>query len=307
MSLSETNDSVAESSYRSYLLLIILAFFIFVLVAALALARRPRAPRASGTAVALSTSLRSLEQNVRYGPGITTQARSPVPSLDRSLGDVWHLITTSPARIAVLPTGHPTRWFELSAVVSSKQRTGQLELLTSLSQRAIEPVAATPAYTVVHFGPLRVAGAGALPVALYAIPARRGGRAPQLVVSTLQATYLAPGQAVSRMPALNALGSRDFSGAPIAAGGVASFPVTPGVRGRVQVVVRGEASAGNLSIAATLGTTTRSGVIGATPATLALGPFPAAGRNIVLRVGRAVGHSGGAELILANMHLAPSG
>jgi hypothetical protein len=310
VSPSETNDSAAESSYRSYLLPIIVVGLIIALVAAFVLARQPGTPSASGTAatpVTPRTPLQILQQNVRYGAGITTPVRSPVPSLDKPLGDVWHVISASPARIAVLPTGSISRWFELSAVVSSKQQGGQLELLTSLGKRAIATVATSPAYTVVNFGPLRVSGVGTLPIALYAIPARRGARAPQLVVSPPQAIYLAPGQAVSRMPALNALGSSDFSGEPIAEGGVASFRVTPGVRGRVQVVVTGETSAGSLSIAATLGTTTHSGVIGATPATLALGPFPAGGANIVLRIGRAVGHSGNAELILKNMHLARTG
>jgi hypothetical protein len=286
----------------AWLLAVVLVSFAAVLIAAFLAARRPvgapspspakpKGPDATGRVV--------------YGQGIDRLVQTPIAELTPVLGSRWHLLSGSPASVAVLPTGRPTRFFQLSAVVASPRGPARLELLTANGERGLASVG-HPGIAVINFGPLRVTNRDALHLALFSIQASSARRGPPLVVSPLQAVYLRAGEAVRRMPAIAEPGPGGLHGITVFPGDLVRLAITPGVQGRCGLLLHAVAREGDVVVSAIVGGVIRSGVIGRHPTLLYLGPYPRTSRIVRIRVSRSGRGGSRVRVLLGDSQLVPA-
>jgi hypothetical protein len=168
-------------------------------------------------------------------------------------------------------------------VAVALHRGARLEIVTSSEQRAIETVE-PGSFHIVNFGPLLAARAGRTGVALVSVQPHGTGAGPNLVISPLQAEYLAPGEAVKRMPALAEMSSTGLRGLFLSSGATGRFAMTPGVVGRCSLALRAATDGGPLRVTATVGTEVHSGTVSGGGSVLRIGPFSHASAFLSLAV-----------------------
>lgn len=274
-----------------------LAALAAALVIAVIVARHPPSQSAAGRATPAAarpspTPRVPFGADAVYGPGMSTVVDSPQPSLRPQLGDEWRELGRETGRVLVSPTGTPSSYFELSVAATARGRAGRLELLTSTEDRAIQPVG-TGSAQVLNYGPLHAAPGRSTGVALMAVAQSGASPGPPLVLSPIQAVFLAPGEALMRMPALAEPGPGGVRGLFVPAGASASFPVTPGMRGPAALRLRGAANRTGIAITVSDGTETRSNAIPRGRSTTVLGTFAHPGGLLSLSVHAPAGHGAG--------------
>jgi hypothetical protein len=286
---------------RQWLLTVVLIGFAAVVIAAFLTARRPLG---SPSPIPAQPEGPDATGRVIYGQGIDRVVQAPIAELTPALGSRWHLLSASPARVAVQPSGRPTNFFQLSAVVASRQSSARLELLTANGERALANIS-HPGVAVINFGPLRVTNRGALPLALFSIHPRTAGHGPPLVISPIQAVYLRAGEAVRRMPAIAEPGPGGLRGIAVFPGDLVRLAITPGVQGRCRLLVRAVTRGAGAVVSATVGGVTRSAFIGPYPTLLYLGPYPRTSTVVRIRVSRSGRGGSRVRVLLGNSRLVP--
>lgn len=286
----------------SWLLAVVLVGFAGVLIATFLIARRP-----TGSASPAPAQPEGPDVTGRaiYGDGIDRVVQSPAAELTPTLGSRWHLLSASPARVAIRPTGRPTRFFQLSAVVASPRGPARLELLTANGEREIASVG-HPGVAVISFGPLRVTNRGVLTLALFSIHPRTPRQGPPLVVSPLQAVYLRAGEAVRRMPAIAEPGPGGLRGITVSPGDLVRLAITPGVQGRCRLLLGAVARGADVVVTATVGGVTRRGVIRVNPTFLHLGPYPRTSAVVRINISRSGLRGSRARVLLGAVRLVPA-
>jgi hypothetical protein len=230
----------------------------------------------------------ALHAGARYGAGLTRVVRAPVAGLRPLLGEEWRELDASVGRAWVYPRGRPSRYFEVSAVVVAQHGPARLEVLTSEGQRAIEP-ADTGSFRVLNFGPLLAPARGGVGLAVSSLQLQSNSPGPSLVLSPLQAEYLAPGEWVTGMPALAEVGPGGLRGVYLAGGSTTRFAMTPGVRGGANLSLRGATVGGAVQITVTVGAEARSARLDGGPIVVQIGPFKNPGSVVSVSVSRPAG------------------
>jgi hypothetical protein len=225
----------------------------------------------------------ALRAGAKYGTGLTHVVRGPVAGLRPVLGEEWRELGQSVGRVWLSPSGQPSRYFEVSAVIVAQHGPARVQLLTSEGQQVLEPVGAAP-FQVVNFGPLLAPGRGGIGVAVSSLQQQRNSPGPNLILSPLQAEYLAPGEWVTGMPALEEVGPGGRRGVYLRAGSSTRFAITPGVRCICHVALQGASVGGSLEVSVTVGSEVRASVLGSKAAGTRLGPFSRAAGVVSLNV-----------------------
>ncbi len=214
-----------------------------------------------------------LDPNTVYGSGVTTTVPAPVPSLRRTLSDTWHRIDPPVARISVLPSGRPARYFSVGAVVVGP-RDSRLEAVTSRDEKALANVAKDP--SVLMLGPFRSTGSARQALALYPIDARKPTSGPPLTISPIDARFRAPGEGLLRQRQLlvpDPLGRPSFE---VPVGSSTAIRMTPGLSGPVTVHLAAATSRGRARVVLRIGGRRRSVTVTPTTTTVQAGPFQVA-------------------------------
>jgi hypothetical protein len=214
----------------------------------------------------------ALHAGARYGAGLTRVVQAPVAGLRPLLGEEWRELDASVGRAWVYPSGTPSRYFEVSAVAVAQHGPARLEVLTSEGQRAIEPTGKGP-FRVLNFGPLLAPARGGVGLAISSLQLQSNSPGPSLVLSPLQAEYLAPGEWVTSMPALAEVGPGGLRGVYLASGSTTRFAMTPGVRGSTNLSLLGATVGGAVQITVTVGAEVRSARLDGGPTVVQIGPF----------------------------------
>jgi hypothetical protein len=251
------------------------------LIAAVIVARQGRQPLAPQTIAHKGSSApasrvppqkASFDAEVTYGAGLTDVTPSPVATLKIQLGDEWRELGRAVGRLLVRPSGIRSQYFEIGTVAVAPQRSARLEILTSTNQRGITSVN-SGAFQVISFGPFLASKHGRTGVALKSVQPHDAKVGARLILSPIQAEYLAPGEAVMRMPALAELGPNGLRGMNIPDGVTARFQITPGISGRCMVTLKAAGIGGKLRVTAAVGSETHSVLAGSRPAVMHIGPF----------------------------------
>ena len=284
-----------------WLVPIALAVLTVTLVVALIVARNQRPSRALEVATpgivnagrgappeiaainAQLAQLAVLRANALYGAGLTHVVRGPVASLRPALGEEWRELGAAIGRAYVRPTGPRSRYFEVSVVAVARHGPARLELLTSEGQRVIESVGTGP-FQLVNVGPLLAPASGGVGLALSSLRPDSADRGPNLVLSPLQAEYLAPGEWVTSMPALHETGPSGLRGLYLERGSTTQFAMTPGVKGACTLAIQGAGVRGAVEVAVTVGSQVRRTRIGGTRGLISVGPFSQAAGVISIAV-----------------------
>jgi hypothetical protein len=227
----------------------------------------------------------ALRADALYGEGFATVAEAPVASLRPILGDEWRKLGTAVGRIWVRPSNTRSPYFEVSMVAVAPVGPVRLELLTSQEQRIFEDVGAKP-FQVINLGPLIAGSRAGVGLALKLSKITSAAQTPSVVLSPLQAEYLAPGQAVMSMPALAETGPTGERGVYLGSGAVARFAMTPGIAGPCSVTLKGVDVGGRVGVTVTVGSQARSAQIDRQTKAVQFGPFADAQSVIAVRVTR---------------------
>jgi len=214
----------------------------------------------------------SFDAEVIYGAGLTNVAPSPVAALKTQLGDEWRELGRAVGRLLVRPSGTRSQYFEIGMVAVAPQGSARLEILTSTNQKGITPVNAG-ASQVISFGPFLASKHGRTGIALKSVQPHDAKVGARLLLSPLQAEYLAPGEPVMRMPALAELGPNGLRGMNIPNGVTARLQIAPGISGRCMVTLKAAGIGGTLRVTAAVGNETHSVLVGSRPAVIHIGPF----------------------------------
>jgi len=243
----------------------------------------------------------SFDAEVTYGAGLTNVAPSPVAALKTQLGDEWRELGRVVGRLLVKPSGARSRYFEVGMVAFAPQRSARLEILTSTEQRGLVPVN-SGSLQVINFGPFLASKHGRTGVALKSVQPHGAKVGARLLLSPLQAEYLAPGEAVMRMPALAELGPNGLRGMWIASGVTARLKITPGISGRCMVTLTAAGVGGTLRVTAAIGNETHSVLVGSRPAVMHVGPFSHPSGILSLSASSPAGHAS-TRFIVNNVRL----
>jgi len=241
----------------------------------------------------------ALHAGATYGPGLTRVVGAPVAGLRPLLGEDWRELDASVGRAWVYPTGTPSRYFEVSAVAVAQHGPARLEVLTSEGQRAIEAASAGP-FQVLNFGPLLAPARGGVGLALSSLQLRSNSPGPKLVLSPLQAEYLAPGEWITGMPALAEMGPGGLRGVYLSRGSTTRFAMTPGVRGRVNLTLLAASVGGGMQVTVAVGSEARSTQLNGGPSAVQVGPFKSAEAVVSVSV-RAPAGGSNPTLFISNM------
>jgi hypothetical protein len=233
---------------------------------------KPGAAPEIGALNAQLAQIAALRAGATYGVGLGHVVRGPVPSLRAVLGEEWRELQGPAGDVVVRPSGRPSRYFEVGFIAVSQDGRANLALSTSAGQHAAEPIVSAP-YSRVNFGPLLVPKSGPIGLTINSLPARGGGAGPRLIVSPVQAEYLAPGEWVTGMPALAEFGPGGQRGVYLASGSTTRFAMTPGIAKRCLLELHAASVGGPISITTTVGRETRTVVLGGDPTVLQVGPF----------------------------------
>jgi len=174
-----------------------LGALVVALVLAVVVARKERqsppsvAPQVSVRQQTTSTQAASFDTYATYGAGLTHVVPSPVASLRPTLGDQWRELGHTTGRLLVSPSGTRSRYFEIGLVAFAPQRSARLEVLTSTEQRGLSPVDSRVP-EVLNFGPFLASRHGRTGVAFTSVQPHSANIGASLVLSPLQAEYLAP-------------------------------------------------------------------------------------------------------------------
>lgn len=238
-----------------------------------------------------------------YGAGLSSIVPDPVAVLRPELGDEWRELRQVVGRLLISPSGSPSRYFEVSMVAFAPRRAARLEILTSREQRAIAYVRAGN-YEVINFGPLLSAnGRQRIGIAISSVQPYSAKAGDDLRLSPLQAEYLAPGEALMRMPALAEVGPAGSRGLSIAPGANARFQMTPGATGPCMVALQGASVGGNLQVTIAIGNQRRSALVRDRSAVTYIGPFSRTGGALTLTVNAPARENG--SLFLSNVRFVP--
>jgi hypothetical protein len=279
------------------------------LIAAVIVARQERRPLAQPSAprviarhgLGAPSQKASFSTGVTYGAGLTHVVHSPVAILRTQLGDEWRELGHAVGRLLVRPSGTRSRYFEVGLVAVAPQRSARLEILTSTEQRGLAPIN-SGAFQVISFGPFLAPKHGRTGVALMSVESHSAKAGARLLLSPLQAEYLAPGEAVMRMPALAERGPDGLRGMHIVNGVTARFRITPGVSGRCMVTLKAAGVGGALRITAAVGKETRSTFVGGRPAVVHIGPFSHSSSVLSLNASSRGGHTS-TRLFISDLRL----
>jgi hypothetical protein len=300
-----------------WLVPIVLAALTATLVAALIVARNQRPSRALEVAspsivnagrgappeiAAINAQLAqiaALRANALYGQGLTHIVRGPVASLRPALGEEWRELGAAVGRAYVRPTGPRSRYFEVSTVAVARHGPARLELLTSEGQRVVQSVGTDP-FQLINVGPLLAPTSGGVGLALSSLRPNSAGAGPNLILSPLQAEYLAPGEWVTTMPALDEPGPGGLRGLYLERGSATRFAMTPGVKGACTLAIQGAGVRGSVELAVTVGSQVRRARMSGTPRVVAVGPFSQAAGVISVSVTAATPN---ASLFVSKMQL----
>lgn len=285
---------------------IILGLLAAILVVSVIVARQKRTSSAQVAPALRGTSPQSATFSAEtvYRAGLTHVVQSPVASLRPELGNEWRKLGRSLGRLLLSPSGTPSRYFELGMVVDAPQRSARLEILTSDEQRDISLVS-TGAPQVITFGPLLALKRGRIGAALTSVEPRRPVPGADLLLSPIQARYLAPGESVTRMPALAELGPRGLRGLYVTQRVNARFAMTPGIKGPCTVALHGASVGGALRVAVTIGARTLSVLVGTSTTVVHIGPFPYASAVISMTATTIAGNSR-ASLFISDLRFIPA-
>jgi hypothetical protein len=240
--------------------------------------------------------INALRAGATYGSGLIHVVRGPVPTLRPVLGEEWRELGGSVGRVLLRPTGARSRYFEVSVVAVAPQGPARLSILTSEGQQVTETVGAAP-FQVVNFGPLLTPDHGPVLLAFSSIQPRTGSPGPSLILSPLQAQYLAPGEWVTGMPALAAVGPGGLRGVYLGGGSTTRFAITPGARGRGNVTLDGASAGGATQVSVRMGSEVRSARVATSPTVVHLGPFSHANGVLSVSVVTLPGGSKGSVFI----------
>lgn len=243
----------------------------------------------------------SFGAEVTYGVGLTNVAPSPVATLKTQLGDEWRELGRAVGRLLVKPSGTRSRYFEVGLVAFAPQRSARLEILTSTEQRGLVPVN-SGTLQVISFGPFLASKHGRTGVALKSVQPHGANVGARLLLSPLQAEYLAPGEAVMRMPALAELGPNGLRGMQIASGATAHLKITPGISGRCMVTLTAVGVGGASRITAAVGNEVHSALVGSHSAVVRIGPFSHPSSILSLSASSHAGHAS-TRFIVNNVRL----
>jgi hypothetical protein len=284
------------------------------LIAAVVVARQERASRAlllaapaivnggQGTPpeiAALNAQLAqiaALRAGATYGTGLTRVVRGPVAALRPVLGEEWRELGGSVGRVLLRPTGARSRYFEVSFVAVAGQGPARVAVLTSEGQQVIEAVGTGP-FRVLNFGPLLAPKSGPILLALSSMQPQSNSPGPSLVVSPLQAEYLAPGEWITGMPALAEAGPSGLRGLYLGGGSTTRFAITPGLQSRGSVTLQGASVGGSLQVTVAIGSEVRSARVGSSDTVIHIGPFSRVESVLSLSVGNLPGGSKGSLFV----------
>jgi hypothetical protein len=241
----------------------------------------------------------ALRAATTYGAGLTHVVRGPVPSLRASLGEEWRELQGSVGQARVRPTGTPSRYFEVGLVAVAQHGPARLAIITSVGQRAIEPVNTGP-YQRDNFGPLLAPKPGPIGLAFSSLQPQSDAPGPTLVLSPLQAEYLAPGEWVRGMPALEEIGPGGKQGLYLNNGSTTRFAMTPGISGGCELALEGASVDGALQVTITVGREARSALVSSQPSVVHLRPFSRASGVLSLTVS-ALSAKSNASLFISHM------
>jgi hypothetical protein len=232
----------------------------------------PNVPPEIAALNAQLAQIAALHAGATYGAGLTNVVRAPVASLRSTLGEEWRQLGRPAGHVRLHPSGTPSRYFQVGAVVVAQHGPARLTLRTSEGQGAVTPVGTGP-FEVINFGPIPAPAHGPLDVTLSSEQPRANVTGPSLVLSPLQAEYRQAGQWVTGMPALAQAGPSGLRGLLLASGTTTRFAMTPGVEGRCVVALQGAAIRNQVKVTITVGRQGRSASVSSRPSTANLGPF----------------------------------
>lgn len=267
-----------------------LAVLFVALVLAVVVAReegqshaRPPAPQVSAKHQSTFVQAAPLETYAVYGVGLTHIVPNPVTSLRSLFGDNWRELGASAGRVLIHPSGTPSRYFELGAVTFARRSSVRLEVLTSEGQRAIEVVKAGH-YRLTNYGPLIDSKRGPVGLAFTSVRLQSSAPGANIVISPLQAEYLAKGQWVTGIPALAEVGPGGLRGVFVAGGSTTRFQMTAGIHGSCELLLDGVGVGSALRVSVTVGTQVRSATVSRRTAVVRIGRFAHPSGVLSLRV-----------------------
>jgi hypothetical protein len=263
----------------------------------------PNVPPEIAALNAQLAQIAALRAGVTYGAGLTNVVRGPVASLRATLGEEWRELGRSVGHARLHPSGTPSRYFQVGAVVVAQHGPARLTLQPSEGQRAVAPVG-TGTFEVINFGPLLTPRQGPLDVTLSSEQPQVNATGPSLVLSPLQAEYRQAGQWVTGMPALAQAGPGGLRGLHLASGTTTRFAMTPGVDGRCVVALQGAAVRGRVKVTVTVGREGRSAFLNSRSATANLGPFRHSAPVLTVTVGSMTG-SARSSLFVRDIRFVP--
>lgn len=228
----------------------------------------------------------ALRAHALYGSGLTHVVGAPVASLRPVLGEEWRELGAATGRVYVRPTGTRSRYFEVSAVAVAQHGPARLEILTSEGQHVVESASMQP-FQVINVGPLVAPQSGGVGLALSSLQPHTASTGASIVLSPLQAEYLAPGEWVTSMPALSETGPGGLRGVYLERGSKTSFAITPGVRGRCELVMRAAGIGGSPTVAVRVGSEVRTVHVAASLNLIRVGPFSHSSEAVSLAVNAA--------------------
>jgi hypothetical protein len=264
----------------------------------------PNVPPEIAALNAQLAQIAALRAGATYGAGLTNVVRGPVASLRSTLGEEWRQLGRSVGHVRLHPSGTPSRYFQVGAVVVAQHGPARLTLRTSEVQGAAAQVGTGP-FEVINFGPIVAPAHGPVDVTLRSELPQANAAGPSLVLSPLQAEYRQAGQWVTGMPALAQLGPSGVRGLHLANGTMTRFAMTPGVGGRCIVALQGAATRKQVEVTVTVGSQRRSGFVSRHPSTANLGPFLQSAAVVTVTVGSSDGSSKG-SLFVSDMRFVPT-
>jgi hypothetical protein len=240
----------------------------------------------------------ALHAGTTYGAGFTQVVRGP-DTLRPTLGEEWRELGGPVGHVMVRLSGTPSRYFEISVVVVAPHGPAHLAIRTTEGQLAIEPVHPGP-YQVNNFGPLLAPKRQPISLDLTSVQPNSNSPGPSLVVSPLQAEYLAPGEWVKGMPALAETGPGGLRGLYLTSGSTTPFAMTPGIHGRSVLAIHGASVGQAVRVAVTVGAEAHTALVPSHPSVTYVGPFAEASSLLSMTVSTPEGGSSG-NLFIGNL------
>lgn len=244
------------------------------------------------------------QTGIVYARGFDRRPQQVPAALKPVLGTDWRNLHPPFGSFAVSPQGVRDRFFAIGFVASAVHKPGRLLLLTNADDKELFSVAAGPSsFGLVLSGPLRVPSRGQIFLQLRPIDARTTAIGPPMVISPIQAWYLASGEAIIRMPALRAE-ANGVSGFPVVPGSTAYFRIAPGVHGRVDAIIDAVSAGRPSRVTVSVGGSSHNAALSGAPAPVLLRGYPRAAAEVAVTVPPP--SAGGATVVVGGIRLVPT-